>query len=118
MIRRPPRSTLFPYTTLFRSLRPQAVDRHRGAALRRSGAGGHVDDLRRLAGGSAGAEPGDVPLQLGNARLRLQAIDDQVVVRGGIEWLFRGEADLQSQHGDGAGHRGSDGWIALAQGDG
>src|SRR5256885_8642087 len=26
MIRRPPRSTLFPYTTLFRSLRNQAVD--------------------------------------------------------------------------------------------
>src|SRR3712207_8210098 len=25
MIRRPPRSTLFPYTTLFRSARPQAV---------------------------------------------------------------------------------------------
>src|SRR5256885_13769096 len=25
MIRRPPRSTLFPYTTLFRSLRPDAV---------------------------------------------------------------------------------------------
>src|SRR5690242_21530396 len=25
MIRRPPRSTLFPYTTLFRSLRPAAV---------------------------------------------------------------------------------------------
>src|SRR4051794_41330434 len=36
MIRRPPRSTLFPYTTLFRSLvaidrdRPRADDRHRG----------------------------------------------------------------------------------------
>src|SRR2546430_8464080 len=26
MIRRPPRSTLFPYTTLFRSLHPGAVD--------------------------------------------------------------------------------------------
>src|SRR2546422_3464129 len=26
MIRRPPRSTLFPYTTLFRSQRPQRVD--------------------------------------------------------------------------------------------
>src|SRR2546430_10994781 len=32
MIRRPPRSTLFPYTTLFRSVRPldelQVIDRH------------------------------------------------------------------------------------------
>src|SRR5258708_12381657 len=27
MIRRPPRSTLFPYTTLFRSRGPQALDR-------------------------------------------------------------------------------------------
>src|SRR5260221_2712528 len=33
MIRRPPRSTLFPYTTLFRS-RDRAVDR-RGAGVRR-----------------------------------------------------------------------------------
>src|SRR5256884_9108395 len=29
MIRRPPRSTLFPYTTLFRSVAYAAVDRHR-----------------------------------------------------------------------------------------
>src|SRR3712207_8979982 len=29
MIRRPPRSTLFPYTTLFRS-RPRTLDAHRG----------------------------------------------------------------------------------------
>src|SRR3712207_8758969 len=35
MIRRPPRSTLFPYTTLFRSR-----DRVRGAAARGGGAGG------------------------------------------------------------------------------
>src|SRR5205814_2759777 len=29
MIRRPPRSTLFPYTTLFRSAVPQGIDRHK-----------------------------------------------------------------------------------------
>src|SRR5689334_24192718 len=34
MIRRPPRSTLFPYTTLFRSRRPA-----RGGCVRRAGAG-------------------------------------------------------------------------------
>src|SRR2546422_10981524 len=28
MIRRPPRSTLFPYTTLFRSLNPQSAQAH------------------------------------------------------------------------------------------
>src|SRR3712207_8420695 len=30
MIRRPPRSTLFPYTTLFRSLRAERPDERRG----------------------------------------------------------------------------------------
>src|SRR2546425_3429803 len=40
MIRRPPRSTLFPYTTLFRSTR--GADRHAG------GSAGAVLDLRQL----------------------------------------------------------------------
>src|SRR3989475_3272113 len=34
MIRRPPRSTLFPYTTLFRSVGRQTLEHHRGALLR------------------------------------------------------------------------------------
>src|SRR2546430_9523357 len=34
MIRRPPRSTLFPYTTLFRSWRPNAQAAHAGPAGR------------------------------------------------------------------------------------
>src|SRR5690242_21179295 len=37
MIRRPPRSTLFPYTTLFRSGRPLRVSRLRAHRLRRDG---------------------------------------------------------------------------------
>src|SRR2546426_6770888 len=48
MIRRPPRSTLFPYTTLFRSLPDQAVELRRDAR-RRLGVGArlvqHVDRL-------------------------------------------------------------------------
>src|SRR2546427_3497678 len=36
MIRRPPRSTLFPYTTLFRSPRPARPARRRAASPRRS----------------------------------------------------------------------------------
>src|SRR5258708_26527937 len=40
MIRRPPRSTLFPYTTLFRSRYPRIED---GTLIR--GAGRFVDDL-------------------------------------------------------------------------
>src|SRR2546430_13755822 len=52
MIRRPPRSTLFPYTTLFRSLlgrarlRVSSVPLHR--ALPRLGCGGHAE--QRAAG--------------------------------------------------------------------
>src|SRR5947207_7362102 len=37
MIRRPPRSTLFPYTTLFRSHRPQEGCRHGAARARQHG---------------------------------------------------------------------------------
>src|SRR3712207_8858203 len=56
MIRRPPRSTLFPYTTLFRSgsggmrglvgrgaMSSRCQTPHRDAQLRRSGGGGHRD---------------------------------------------------------------------------
>src|SRR2546430_10276993 len=53
MIRRPPRSTLFPYTTLFRSIVDGAQDRHRAARDRprqvRVVAARHVLDARRLA---------------------------------------------------------------------
>src|SRR3712207_7812356 len=42
MIRRPPRSTLFPYTTLFRSLHPRQPAGRR-AAGRDAGDGGHLD---------------------------------------------------------------------------
>src|SRR5438309_8593408 len=43
MIRRPPRSTLFPYTTLFRSAQPP----HRGRGGRRSGRPPCRPDLER-----------------------------------------------------------------------
>src|SRR3989442_8783719 len=47
MIRRPPRSTLFPYTTLFRSHRSAAVDTPRRCAedVRRTGVGEGLFDL-------------------------------------------------------------------------
>src|SRR5689334_23738192 len=47
MIRRPPRSTLFPYTTLFRSQRVEA--RLRGDARERGE--GAIDDAHALLGG-------------------------------------------------------------------
>src|SRR5256885_15392619 len=50
MIRRPPRSTLFPYTTLFRSRDCHRPHRERGAALRHRGGGwpGRRGELSRL----------------------------------------------------------------------
>src|SRR2546426_7792668 len=50
MIRRPPRSTLFPYTTLFRSHRhrPDAANRRNGVSILRSGEIGtdHLSDRK------------------------------------------------------------------------
>src|SRR3712207_9237719 len=59
MIRRPPRSTLFPYTTLFRSRRatwPSAGARHRG--------GGAREDRRRVG----------APIALGGAQVGRQVV--------------------------------------------
>src|SRR3712207_8859283 len=71
MIRRPPRSTLFPYTTLFRSTHADAgadgIDRpvvrqhrHLGAAARVAGDGADLDhpvvDLRHFLGEQLGHE--------------------------------------------------------------
>src|SRR2546430_16779586 len=64
MIRRPPRSTLFPYTTLFRSLRPRE----------RRGAEGGARDRRRTADRAR-----DVPPDLG---LRPEAPCARGAVRG------------------------------------
>src|SRR2546430_13288474 len=52
MIRRPPRSTLFPYTTLFRS--PGGSAQHL-RLLRHRGSGGRRRDVRRAAARGAGA---------------------------------------------------------------
>src|SRR2546430_12920640 len=74
MIRRPPRSTLFPYTTLFRSLPRGALERtsspgaSRGARIARKqlqlrgarGEGGELDD--ESLHGSGGRRPPPPPL--------------------------------------------------------
>src|SRR5438445_2102208 len=55
MLRRPPRSTLFPYTTLFRSLRPRVrreVDELGGVPAR--GAARPASNLRRVPHGARG----------------------------------------------------------------
>src|SRR3712207_7449900 len=64
MIRRPPRSTLFPYTTLFRS---QALDRHHDAPGRQPGGGDRPPADEPGAGraarvaGDPRADPGPAP---------------------------------------------------------
>src|SRR3712207_7551783 len=48
MIRRPPRSTLFPYTTLFRSIRREFGPLHEGIDGLRDSFGGVNDELEKL----------------------------------------------------------------------
>src|SRR3712207_7095525 len=50
MIRRPPRSTLFPYTTLFRSARPAVRSGRSGAARPGAGRGGQGRHVREYVG--------------------------------------------------------------------
>src|SRR2546429_6437187 len=53
MIRRPPRSTLFPYTTLFRSLRREGAPERRDLPDPRAPAGGHAGGAQAGAGDRA-----------------------------------------------------------------
>src|SRR2546425_3109173 len=61
MIRRPPRSTLFPYTTLFRSQQPRRPAGARGRPARRGGAGARGAQERAVAA-PALQEPGGLGL--------------------------------------------------------
>src|SRR3712207_8554957 len=58
MIRRPPRSTLFPYTTLFRSQLPRRLARDRRGAARAAGVARARDQRRERPRG------GELPLRL------------------------------------------------------
>src|SRR2546422_5952619 len=60
MIRRPPRSTLFPYTTLFRSVPDEAALGGRAGPGRHRGQQGHAAAARRDEALHGGAHP---PLQ-------------------------------------------------------
>src|SRR3712207_1997248 len=67
MIRRPPRSTLFPYTTLFRSDHPRTHHRARRPGPDERGVGGHA----------VAAERGDVAERLDEVGLALPVRPDQ-----------------------------------------
>src|SRR2546427_8228704 len=75
MIRRPPRSTLFPYTTLFRSLGETRIHESRPGSLReRYGIGGGVNVLHL----SDSAESGDREIELWRGDLPLASGDAQL----------------------------------------
>src|SRR2546428_9195549 len=78
MIRRPPRSTLFPYTTLFRSLTPHGVEAGDHDRVRRV-----VDDHVHAGGGLEGADvatftPDDPPFRSEEHTSELQSRSDLV----------------------------------------
>src|SRR3712207_8655488 len=77
MIRRPPRSTLFPYTTLFRSVGREAVLSGRGGL--RAGGGGDGD--RHLAGGSFRGQEGGRAAAGGQPTLPSMPISDRKSTR-------------------------------------
>src|SRR2546422_10643899 len=90
MIRRPPRSTLFPYTTLFRSYLGGDGDRglvdgaaHDGAT---GGRGGELDTgagalARRFRRVRTGPGPRPLPRAVGRLRLRIRAVLDRKSTR-------------------------------------
>src|SRR2546426_7299167 len=70
MIRRPPRSTLFPYTTLFRS--PPAHERDRARALRLGGIGEQARIRKRL--------PPGITLRVGEDRKSTRLNSSHLVI--------------------------------------
>src|SRR5688572_32537204 len=68
MIRRPPRSTLFPYTTLFRSMEGGACFRGRGDGVARLAFSSSIMYDRFAAGGEA--EPENIELRCRLCRYR------------------------------------------------
>src|SRR2546430_13175073 len=88
MIRRPPRSTLFPYTTLFRSLQTGNVREvfrlarighvdDRGAVVFRL-SGESVDRLRHLGRSAVMSDIGDVAAALDRKSTRLNSSHSQI----------------------------------------
>src|SRR5256885_11569824 len=84
MIRRPPRSTLFPYTTLFRSVCAVTLDQIPAALdhtlevvpLDAASLEGMLEDVRRV--GAALRRERDAERLIGELRHRMQAVADRV----------------------------------------
>src|SRR5688572_32328209 len=73
MIRRPPRSTLFPYTTLFRSLRGADLDVHRGEFVAIMGPSGSGKSTLMNMIGCLDQPSGGTYEQIGRATSELQS---------------------------------------------
>src|SRR5256885_14676611 len=89
MIRRPPRSTLFPYTTLFRSLAGGAFEDHAGGfyGQRRHGIGLRTRGIKRAGASEAG--DADFPFHLGVIGLEIGIGDGPIAeVRSGDRAYF------------------------------
>src|SRR5688572_32067527 len=89
MIRRPPRSTLFPYTTLFRSV-AQALHDRLGVVARRRRDPFHV--------GHRAIEPLQAALEGGIAHQRVQSRGRAADVRGDLAQRDRKSTRLNSSH--------------------
>src|SRR5256885_4582354 len=84
MIRRPPRSTLFPYTTLFRSPLPRSASARTGAVVRRGRRARSAAGRDRIAAGERGPEA--------RARNRRSPRRAALAVRRALGGVQRGEA--------------------------
>src|SRR3712207_8482770 len=97
MIRRPPRSTLFPYTTLFRSLRDGTfltADLGHVDELGRLYLQGRADDLINVGGLKV------APIEVENAALSMEGIADCLCVPASHPMMGRSEehtSELQSR---------------------
>src|SRR3712207_9019609 len=79
MIRRPPRSTLFPYTTLFRSRRRPLGELQQPLAADGPGLVAEVADQHEggVDGHAGGAEPGPVAVETGAAGPQVSGAADE-----------------------------------------
>src|SRR2546422_2504293 len=73
MIRRPPRSTLFPYTTLFRSLLFHAARQIAGEAPRERAEVGEAQQLREALPARRGIQSAQVGVQVDRKSTRLNS---------------------------------------------
>src|SRR3712207_9473277 len=95
MIRRPPRSTLFPYTTLFRSAGPAVLDE---PAQAEGGAAGGADLDRHLVGRTTDAAAADLEGRLDVVQRPLERDDRVGVVLGTDALEDRKSTRLNSSH--------------------